>query len=210
MDEPSTYSEDRTDNDEILEDTIPVNKAPSEKQSKDDVPPTPITKVADPGTAVTKKHPDLLTKIGIMNTRQGYDETIGRFVARLHALTNTSDPSTEYTKVDRTQDIVHMEPFILLALVKGLYDEATKNEVLSKEVQMTLNYTIAFVEARETDRQDAQSLGGMRNRCWRCGKGGHSGRARDYDIRKTSCDAFNATREKCNLVPCATVRKRSQ
>ena len=74
---------------------------------------------------------------------------------------------TEYTKVDGTQDIVHMEPFLLVALVKGLSDEATKNEILSKEEQMTLEDIIAFVEARETDRQDAQSLGGMWNRCWR-------------------------------------------
>ena len=65
---------------------------------------------------------------------------------------------------------------------------------------MTLEDIIAFVEARETDRQDAHSLGGMPNRCWRCCKEGHSGRAFDYDIRKTSCDAFNTMCEKCNMV----------
>ena len=72
-------------------------------------------------------------------------------------MANISDPST---KVDGTQDILHMEPFILLALVRGLYDEDTKSEVISKLAQMTLEDTVAFVEARETGRQDAQSRNG--------------------------------------------------
>ena len=115
-------------------------------------------------------------------------------------LADISDPSMEYTKVDGTQDIVHMEPFLLVALVKGLSDEATKNEILSKEVQMTLEDTIALQkQGRWTDRMP-MSLGGMWNRCWRCGKERHCGRERDYDIRKTSCDAFNTMYEKCNKV----------
>ena len=76
---------------------------------------------------------------------------------------------------------------------------------------MTLEGTVAFVESRERGRQVAQSLDGgpspgqvdtvlTRRKCRRCGKGGHSGLARDYNIRKTSCDAFSSTCEKCNLV----------
>ena len=68
-------------------------------------------KVAIPGTAVR-------TKIVIMNTRQGYEEPIGRFVTRLHALTNTSGPSTEYTKVDGTQDIVHIERLLAMQSIQ--------------------------------------------------------------------------------------------
>ena len=92
--------------------------------------------------------------------------------------------------------------------MRGLHDEDTKNQVLSKVAQMTLEETVAFGEARETGRQNAQSCNGdlspgqmvtvLTKR--RCGKGGHSGRARDYNIRNTSCDAFNSTCEKCNLV----------
>ena len=63
----------------------------------------------------------------LMDTRQEYDETVRGLVARLHGLANISDPSTECTKVDGTQNILHMEPFILLALVKGLYNEDTKS-----------------------------------------------------------------------------------
>ena len=65
---------------------------------------------------------------------------------------------------------------------------------------MNLEDTIAFAEAGETDRQNAKSLGGRRNRCWRCGKEGHSGRVSDYDIRKTSCDAVNTMCTECNKV----------
>ena len=92
-----------------------------------------------------------------------------------------------------------MEPFLLLALVKGLYDEDIRNEVLLKEIQMNLEDTIAFAEARETNRQDAKSLGERQTRCWRCGEEGHSGRTQK-DIRRTSCDAFNTMCEKCNKV----------
>ena len=35
---------------------------------------------------------------------------------------------------------------------------------------MNLEDTIAFAEARETDRQDAKSLGGRQIICWRCGE----------------------------------------
>lgn len=102
---------------------------------------------------MANKHPNLSNKMRLMDTRQEHDETVIGFVARLHELANIGDPLTECTMVDGTQDILHMEPFILLALVKGLYDEDTKSEVLSKD-------TVAFVEEREIDRQDAQSLGG--------------------------------------------------
>ena len=98
----------------------------------------------------------------------------------------------------------------MLALVKGLYDAETKSEVLSKVVQMNLEETVAFVEAREIGRRDVQSLGGgllsgqvnavlIQGRCWRCNQEGHRGRAQAH-IRKISCKAFNATYKKCNLV----------
>ena len=135
--EPETYigdaiSTDRINHDDIMEVTAPVNKAPSVIKSEEDKPTTPILKVADPGTTVAEKDPALVNKIRIMHARQGYDKTIGRFVARLHTLADISDPLTEYTKVDGTQDIVCMEPFLLVAFVKGLYDEATKNEIYQR------------------------------------------------------------------------------
>ena len=48
----------------------------------------------------------------------------------------------------------------MLALVNSLYDGYNKSEVLSMVVQMNLEDTVAFVEAREIGRRDVQSLGG--------------------------------------------------
>ena len=60
---------------------------------------------------------------------------------------------------------------------------------------MNLEDTISFAEAREMDRQNAKSLGGRQNRCWRCGD-----KAIVAVRRRTSCDAFNTMCEKCNKV----------
>ena len=73
-----------------------------------------------------------------------------------------------------TQMVSHMEPTILLALVKGLADGDTQCEILSKLKQMNLDETMAFLEAREIGKRD------------------HSGRA-TASIRKTSCKAYNST-----------------
>ena len=129
--EPETYigdaiNTDRMNHDEMMEITTPVNKAPSVIPSEDKTP-TPILKVGNSGTTVMKRDPALVNKIRIMHARQGYDETIGRFIARLNALADIGDPLMKHAKVDETQDVVHMEPFSLVALVKGLYDKDTRN-----------------------------------------------------------------------------------
>ena len=54
-----------------------------------------------------------------------------------------------------------MDATILLALVKGLDEMDTKGEIQSKEKQMNLDETVAFVEARETGKRDLVLLGGV-------------------------------------------------
>ena len=117
--EPETYigdaiSTDRINHNDIMEVTSPVNKAPSVIPSEDKTP-TPMLKVGNSGTTVVEKDPVLVNKIRIMHARQGYDKTIRRFVARLYALADISDPLTGHTKVDKTQEIEHMKPFLLVA-----------------------------------------------------------------------------------------------
>ena len=53
-----------------------------------------------------------------------------------------------------TETMSYMDSTILLALDKGLHDEVTKGEILSKVEQMDLDTTITFVEARETGKCD--------------------------------------------------------
>ena len=98
---------------DIMEFNTPANKVPSVILYKDNKPPTPISKVGNSGTTVIKG-PTLVNKIIII-------------VDRLHALADICDHLMEHAKVDETQDVVHMEPFSLVALVKGLYDEDTRN-----------------------------------------------------------------------------------
>ena len=66
----------RVDNDEVQENTIPVNRAPSKEQSKVDMPPETNTKVAGTSTEVEKKHPYLSNKMRLMDTRQENYETV--------------------------------------------------------------------------------------------------------------------------------------
>ena len=43
-------------------------------------------------------------------------------------------------------------------MVKGLNDDDTKMEILSKATKMTLEDTITFIEARETGSKSATAL----------------------------------------------------
>ena len=141
--------------------------------------------------AAVERQSDLLNKVRLMDAKQECEEAVRTFVARLRSLANFCALSMVCAKVGCAQDMSYAEPSILLALVKGLYDGDTKSEVLSKVVQMNLEDTVAFVEAREIGRRDVQSLGGgpsssqvntvlIHGRCWRCNQEGHSGRAQAH------------------------------
>ena len=136
--------------------------------------------------AAVERQSDLLNKVGLMDAKQEREEALITFVARLRGLANIWALSMICTKVGCAQDMSYAEPSILLALVKGLYDGDTKSEVLSKVVQMNLEDTVAFVEAREIGRRVVQSLSGVpsssqvntfliQGRCWRSNQEGHSG-----------------------------------
>ena len=129
---------------------------------------------------------DLLNKVRLMDAKQEREEAVRTFVARLRGLANICALSTVCTKEGCTQDMSYVEPSILLALVKCLYNGDTKSDFLSKVVQMNLEDTVAFVEAREIGRRDVQRLGGgpsssqvntflIQGRCWRSNQEGHSG-----------------------------------
>ena len=53
-----------------------------------------------------------------------------------------------------------MNKWVLMSLISGLNDEDTKQAVLSKVEEMTLDITIAFVEARETGKNSVRILSG--------------------------------------------------
>jgi hypothetical protein len=112
-----------------------------------------------------------------------------------------------------------VENWILMALVKGLNDEDTKQEVLSKVKEMTLDETITFVEARETGKKSLNTLCGggpasgqvnkvkttykgkemeVNNdeKCKFCGSKGH-GKSPNFDLKKASCPAIDNKCKRC-------------
>ena len=50
--------------------------------------------------------------------------------------------------------------WLLMSFISGLKDEDTKQAVLSKAEEMTLDDTVAFVEARETGKDSVKILNG--------------------------------------------------
>jgi hypothetical protein len=92
-----------------------------------------------------------------------------------------------------------------MSLISGLNNKDTKQAVLSKVEEMTLNVPIAFVEARETGKNSVTilSVGGLTssqaNRVHKeyCGEKGQ-GKSPNYDLKKVSCAAFDHKCKKCN------------
>ena len=142
--------------------------------------------------AAVEKQSDLQNKVKPMEAKQEPDEPVRTFVARLRGLANICVLFTQCTG----EAVSHVEPTILLALVKGLVDVDTKGEILSKVKQMDLEETQAFMEARETGKRDLVLLSGgpssgqvnavkVQGKCWQCGQVGHSGKA-PASVRKTT------------------------
>ena len=84
-----------------------------------------------------EKQSDLLNEVKLMEAKQELDEPVRTFVARLRGLANICI---------LTKTISHVEPTVVLALVKGLADGDTKGEILSNVKHMDLDETVAFVE----------------------------------------------------------------
>jgi hypothetical protein len=142
-------------------------------------------------------------------------------VARLHGLAGVCKLTVECTSDTCTEEVSYSEKEILNTMVRGLFDEDTKEEVLSKSPEMDLPATILFVEAREAGKRSAGVLtdGIMASsqinkvgtqyksneqgfavqkvkKCSFCGKTGHGERA-DKATREKSCEAYGVKCRKC-------------
>jgi hypothetical protein len=60
------------------------------------------------------------------------DEPVRRFMARLRGLANICNLTTKYPSNTCAETVSHVNTTILLALVKGLVDDDTKGEILSR------------------------------------------------------------------------------
>ena len=164
-----------------------------------------------------ERQSNLVNIVALMSATQERDEVVRKFVARLRGLAAVCDLTVV---CECTKKVSVVENWILMALVKGLNDEDTKQEVMSKVVEMSIDETIAFVEARETGKKSMNTLsgGGMassqmnkvntaykaqemepqtnQERCNYCGTKGH-GKNPNFDLKKASCPAFNNKCKQC-------------
>ena len=162
-----------------------------------------------------EKQSNLVHTVALMSAVQERDEGVRHFVARLRGLAAVCD-LTIVTKCSCNLEVKvsAVDSWILLLLVKNLYDSEIRQEVMSKVKVMTLDETIAFVEAKETSLKATQTLdkgvlasGAINNvqkeksneaeKCKYCGNKGH-GKNPNFDLKKASCPAFNNKCKKCS------------
>ena len=166
-------------------------------------------------------HSNLVNIVSLSSFSQERDERVRSFVARIRGQASICELTAPCTKVGCDEKVSYAEHMILNTLVRGLYDQETKEEVLSKEPQMDLTATILFIEARETGKRSAGVLSGNTTAsnivnkatvaaegvsqsrseidkslyCKNCGRTGH-GRSPTLDVRKQSCPAWD---QECSI-----------
>ena len=145
--------------------------------------------------------------LAMINAKQERDEPVRQFVARLRGLAAVCDLTETCTL---SKKVSAVDKWVRLSLIGGLNDEDTKQEVLSRVDEMTLDATVTFVEPRETDRSATKILGGKmsstvvnqeqervdQRSCTYCGKKGH-GRRANFETRKANYPAHGQTCTKC-------------
>ena len=154
--------------------------------------------------AAVERQSDMLNEVRLMEAKQERGEPVRKFLARLRGLADICQIKVTCACGETPS---YADKIIHTTLVKGLVDNETKGEILSKVDKLTLEQTVAFVEARETGQRSLAGLGGptlagqqvhavrdySESKCWRCGETGHTPRFK-------GCKAIKSTCKKCNKV----------
>ena len=162
-----------------------------------------------------EKQSNLVHTVALMSATQEREEGVRHFVARLRGLAAVCDLNI-MTKCTCGKDVKvsAVDSWILLLLVKNMYDTDIRQEVMSKVTVMSLDETIAFIEAKETSLKATQTLeksvlasgavnqvqkenANEQDKCKYCGNKGH-GRNPNFDLKKSSCPAFNNRCKSCS------------
>ena len=165
-----------------------------------------------------ERQSNIINTVALLSVTQDRDEGVRQFAARLRGLAAVCDFSLVCNCGIKMSG---EEKWMLMAMVKGLNDEDTKQEVMSKVKEMSLDETIAFVEARETGKKSINTLNGgvmassqlnrintsykdqglflkdAQEKCKYCGTQGH-GKNPNFDLKKAKCPAFNNKCHQCN------------
>ena len=97
--------------------------------------------------------------LAMITAKQERDKPVRQFAARLRGLAAVCDLTVTCSCNNK---VLEVEKWFRLSLIRGLNDEDTKQEVLSKVEEMPLDTTIAFIEARETGKTATKILGGKK------------------------------------------------
>lgn len=159
--------------------------------------------------AVVKQSNNVNT-LALISAKQERDELVRQFAARLRGLAAVCDLTVTCSQGHTASEV---DKWARMSLISGLYEEDTKQAVLSKVEEMPFDEMITFVEARETGRTSMKILAGNLSSgvvnkvhedredprsCQFCGKEGH-GRNPGFDLRKADCPAFGKKCKKCGL-----------
>ena len=107
--------------------------------------------------AAVERQSDMLNEVRLMEAKQERGEPVRKFLARLRGLADICQIKVTCACGETPS---YADKIIHTTLVKGLVDNETKGEILSKVDKLTLEQTVAFVEARETGQRSLAGLGG--------------------------------------------------
>ena len=150
--------------------------------------------------AAVEKQSDMLNEVKLMEAKQERGEPVRKYLARLRGLADICKLSVECLSCHETASYV--DRIIITTLVKGLVDNETKGEILSKVQLLSLEDTIAFVEASEKGQRSLAGMGGSDlagqqvhvvkefsdKMCWRCGEKGHTSKFKGCKAAKATCN----------------------
>ena len=103
------------------------------------------------------KQSNIVNTLALISAKQERDELVRQFAARLQGLAAVCDLMVTCSQGHTALEV---DKWARMSLISSLYDEDTKQAVLSKVEVMALNDIITFVEAKETGKTIMKILAG--------------------------------------------------
>jgi hypothetical protein len=104
-------------------------------------------------TLTVVRHSNHVNTLTLMTAKQERDESVRQLAASLRGQAAVCDLT-----ITCLLEVSEVNMWVLMSLTSGLNNKDTKQAVLSKVEEMTLDDTIAFVEARETGKNSVNIL----------------------------------------------------
>ena len=102
---------------------------------------------------------NLVNVVALMSASQERDENIRSYLARVRGMANVCKLSETCSSGTCQEQVSYANTFIKYALVKGLFDDEVKEELLSQTPELNLDQSLSFVEAKEQGKRSSKALG---------------------------------------------------